>query len=93
VAEPTEADPEADPVSHWLTPEEFAKLSEGERNQRALNRYLASRKSPWELGRDYERYIGYLREQAGCAVTYQASSRGSTTSAATYSRATARRSR
>ena len=70
-AEPTEADPEADPVSHWLTPEEFAKLSEGERNQRALDRYLVSRKSPWELGRDYERYIGYLREQAGCAVTYQ----------------------
>lgn len=66
-----DADPEADPVSHWLTPEEFAKLSEGERNQRALDRYLKSRKSPWELGRDYERYIGYLREQAGWAVTYQ----------------------
>jgi hypothetical protein len=64
-------DPQADPVSGWLTPEEFAQLSEGERNQRALDRYLASRKSPWEIGRDYERYIGYLREQAGWAVTYQ----------------------
>jgi len=92
-AEPTEADPKADPVSHWLTPEEFAKLSEGERNQRALDRYLVSRKSPWELGRDYERYIGYLREQAGWAVTYQGIFEGSTTSDATYSRATARRSR
>lgn len=66
-----DADPEGDPVSHWLTPEEFSKLSPTERNQRALDRYLVSRKSPWELGRDYERYIGYLRERAGWAVTYQ----------------------
>jgi hypothetical protein len=66
-----EEDPKADPVSHWLTPEEFAALGSSERNQRALDRYLASRKSPWELGRDYERYIGYLREQGGWAVTYQ----------------------
>lgn len=48
-------DPQADPVKHWLTPEEFAKLSEGERNQRALDRYLKTRKSPWQLGRDYKR--------------------------------------
>jgi hypothetical protein len=68
---PAEEDPQADPVSYWLTPEEFAKLGESGRNQRALNRYLASRKSPWELGRDYERYIGYLREMDGWAVTYQ----------------------
>ena len=26
--------------------------------------------TPWQLGRDYERYVGYLREQAGWAVTY-----------------------
>jgi hypothetical protein len=60
----------ADPVSHWLTAEEFAALDSAERNQRALDRYLASRKSAWEVGRDYERYVGYLREQAGAAVTY-----------------------
>jgi hypothetical protein len=59
-----------DPVSDWLTAEEFRALSTAERNQRALDRYLKSRKSPWQLGRDYERYVGYLREQAGCAVTY-----------------------
>jgi hypothetical protein len=59
-----------DPVGHWLTAEEFRALPEAERNQRALDRYLKSRKSPWQLGRDYERYIGYLREMAGCAVTY-----------------------
>jgi hypothetical protein len=60
----------ADPVSHWLTAEEFAALDSVERNQRALDRYLASRKSAWEVGRDYERYVGYLREHAGATVTY-----------------------
>jgi hypothetical protein len=60
-----------DPVRHWLSDQEYAALSPAERNQRSLDRYLASRKSPWELGRDYERYVGYLREQAGGKVTYQ----------------------
>ena len=60
-----------DPAQRWLSKEEYAALSPTERNQRALDRYLRSRKSPWQLGRDYERYIGYLREQAGWKVTYQ----------------------
>jgi hypothetical protein len=61
----------ADPAQRWLSPEEFKALPEVERNQRALDRYLRSRKTPWQLGRDYERYIGYLREAAGARVTYQ----------------------
>jgi hypothetical protein len=61
----------ADPVRRWLTKEEFEALSTAERNQRALDRYLRSRKTSWQLGRDYERYVGYLREQERCAVTYQ----------------------
>ena len=60
-----------DPARHWLSDAEYAALGTTERNQRSLDRYLGSRKSPWELGRDYERYIGYLREQAGGSVTYQ----------------------
>jgi len=60
-----------DPAQRWLTKEEYAALSDGERNQRALDRYLGSRKTPWQVGRDYERYIGYLREQAGARVIYQ----------------------
>lgn len=59
-----------DPAARYMSKEEYAALSEGERNQRALDRYLRSRKSPWQLGRDYERYVGYLREQDGCEVTY-----------------------
>jgi hypothetical protein len=60
-----------DPAQHWLSQEEYRTLSSTERNQRALDRYLRSRKSSWQLGRDYERYVGYLREQAGYEVTYQ----------------------
>jgi Restriction endonuclease len=62
---------EQDPAAHWLTRQEYEALSAAERNQRSLDRYLKSRKTPWQLGRDYERYIGYLREQDGCDVTYQ----------------------
>jgi hypothetical protein len=61
---------ESDPARRWLTAEEFAGLSSAERNQRALDRYLRSRKTPWQVGRDYERYVGYLREQEGCQVSY-----------------------
>jgi hypothetical protein len=59
-----------DPARRWLSPEEWAALGSAERGQLALDRYLRSRKSPWELGRDYERYIGFLREQDGCRVVY-----------------------
>jgi Restriction endonuclease len=61
----------ADLAQQWLSQEEYKALPEVKRNQRALDRYLRSRKTPWQLGRDYERYIGYLRERAGARVTYQ----------------------
>jgi hypothetical protein len=65
-----------DPAGRWLSKDEWQALEPAERNQRALERYLKSRKSPWQLGRDYERYIGYLRERAGCTVTYQGIAKG-----------------
>jgi hypothetical protein len=61
---------EEDPAGRFLSKDEWSSLSSAERSQRALDRYLRSRMAPWQLGRDYERYVGYLREQAGCAVTY-----------------------
>jgi hypothetical protein len=64
------AEREQDPAANFLSKEEYAALSVTERNQRALDRYAAARKSNWQVGRDYERYIGYLRERAGFAVTY-----------------------
>lgn len=60
-----------DPVRFYLTKGEYEKLSTKERNQRALDRYWAKKKSSWEIGRDYERYIGYLYESDGYSVYYQ----------------------
>jgi hypothetical protein len=62
---------EIDPVRLWLPAAEYEKLSEGERNQRALDIYWSRAKSPWEVGRIYERYIGYLHEKDGYQVYYQ----------------------
>jgi hypothetical protein len=60
-----------DPVKFYVTKAEYDKLSTTERNQRALDRYWAKKKRPWEIGRDYERYIGYLYESEGYGVYYQ----------------------
>ncbi len=60
----------SDPVARWVSAAEWRSLSTVERNQRALDRYLTSRKSAWQLGRDYERYVGYLREREGFSVKY-----------------------
>lgn len=61
---------DADPVSAYVTAGEYASLSTTERNQRALDRYRQGRKSPFQLGRDYERFVGYLYESEGYSVTY-----------------------
>ena len=60
-----------DPVRVYLSPEEYRSLSTAERNQRALDSYGAGHKSKWQVGRDYERYIGYLHETDGYNVYYQ----------------------
>lgn len=61
-----------DRVKDFLTPEEYGKLPSVEKNQRALDRYLESRKkSKWDIGRDYEMYVGYLYEQKGYVIEYK----------------------
>jgi len=57
-----------DPVREYVP--EYDKLTEEERNQRALNRYLKGKKSNWEIGKMYERYVGYLYESKGYKVEY-----------------------
>ncbi|HEX8429590.1 restriction endonuclease [Hymenobacter sp.] len=59
-----------DPVKTYLSPGEYAALSPAERNQRALYRYRQARKSSFQIGRDYERYVGYLYESRGYEVSY-----------------------
>lgn len=63
-----------DPVRVYLSSlseEEYQKLSSEERNQLALDRYWTRNKTNWQLGRDYERYIGYIHEVDGYSVSYQ----------------------
>jgi hypothetical protein len=60
-----------DPAKKWLTEQEYAKLSTIDRNQLALDRYWQKRRSKWEIGRDYERYIGWFYESKGYSVYYQ----------------------
>jgi hypothetical protein len=47
------------------------KMSKQELFQKALDRYWQKQKSNWEIGRDYERYVGYLYEVQGYSVYYQ----------------------
>jgi hypothetical protein len=67
---------EEDPVKKFVTFGEFSNLTERERNQKALDRYLNSTKSPYQIGRDYERYIGFRYEMEGYEVIYHGISEG-----------------
>lgn len=66
-----------DAVRSYLTKEEYAQLSTTDRNQLALDRYRNShRKSNWQIGRDYEHYVGYKYTQDGYNVDYYGSTHG-----------------
>ena len=60
----------ADPVLFYVPKIEYERLSPLERNQLALERYLNKSHSRSEIGRIYERYLGYLYEQDGWTVEY-----------------------
>lgn len=67
---PSDSDPE-DPVRGFLSDAEYRALSQAERNQLALDRYWKTHRTKWRVGRDYERYIGYLYEREHWDVRYQ----------------------
>jgi len=66
----TRSDEEYDRISDYLSPAEYKTLSSAKKSQLALDRYKKHRKSDWEIGIDYERYIGYLYETQGYKVSY-----------------------
>jgi len=50
----------------------YQDLSDTEKLQRKLDWYWNKpNKYNWQIGRDYERYIGYLYEKVGCTVYYE----------------------
>ncbi len=55
----------------YLSKHEYHSLTTVEKFQLALDRYWQKHKSDFEIGRLYERYIGYLYEQDGWTVHYQ----------------------
>jgi hypothetical protein len=49
----------------WLTDEEFQQLNIPNRNQLILDRYHSRNKTNWQIGRDYEMYIGHIMKEKG----------------------------
>lgn len=67
--EVTEEEP--DPARHYLSPGEYQSLTPTEKYQRALDRYQRpKKKTAWQIGRDFERYVGYKYESLGYDVEY-----------------------
>jgi len=60
-----------DAARRFLSTGEYDSLSTVEKYQKALDKYCAGRKTKWQIGRDFERYIGYNYEQKGYAVDYR----------------------
>lgn len=60
---------EYDPVMEYLSREEWLSLSQIERDQLALDRYIQSHnKSKWQIGRDYELSVAYEYSKKGYVV-------------------------
>ena len=59
-----------DNVKKYISDEEYRTLSTTKRNQLALDNYLSGRKSKWQVGRDYELYIGYIYNKKGYMIEY-----------------------
>ncbi|MGB2799632.1 MAG: hypothetical protein WBC82_07310, partial [Dehalococcoidia bacterium] len=58
-------------VKRQVGPKKYEGLTPNEKLQKKLDWYWGkSNKSNWQIGRDYERYIGYLYEQKGWNVYY-----------------------
>lgn len=68
---------EHDSVRDWLSKEEYQNLDSVSRNQLALDRYMQSRtKTKWQIGRDYELYVGYRYQKKGYQVDFYGSYMG-----------------
>lgn len=66
-----------DAAKDFLSKEEYMCLSSTERNQLALDRYQHShKKTKWQIGRDYELYVGYRYGQKGYTIDYYGSYNG-----------------
>lgn len=67
---------EYDVVRNWLSPEEYTKLTNIQKFQLALDRWKNRKKTAWDIGIEFERYIGYQLEQRGYRVRYTGATMG-----------------
>ena len=67
---PNQSEKDHDPVRKMLSDQEYSALTQTERNQLALDRWQQNKKRNWEIGRMYERYIGYMYEEQKYKVEY-----------------------
>ncbi len=65
-----------DPAYNFLSRSEWSNLSQSEKFQKALDRYRCRKKTNWEVGRDFERFIGYEYECNGWDVTFHGAIKG-----------------
>lgn len=66
--------PTYDPIRDYLSKEEYQSLNESARNQLALDNYIRShRKTKWQIGRDYELFVGWQYQKGGWHVDYYGS--------------------
>lgn len=63
-------------LKKWLSPQEYRSLSSADRLQLALERYSKRQKSNWQIGIEYERYVGYCYEKKGYRVRYNSATEG-----------------
>jgi len=72
----TEAD--EDPAQRYLSRSEWKSLSEEERLQKALDNYMSPsrRKTLWQVGVDFERFVGYQYEKEGFKVEFHGATSG-----------------
>lgn len=68
--ETSEDGDKTDRVRKFLTAVEYERLDETSRNQLALDKYISRNHSQQEIGRLYERYLGYLWESKGWEVQF-----------------------
>ncbi|XPV77714.1 MAG: restriction endonuclease [Desulfovibrio sp.] len=76
VIQNTPASQSTDPATKFLTSSEWTTLDKQTKFQYALDRYWNRHKSNWEIGRDYERFVGYRYETCGYNVSYYGATEG-----------------
>ena len=66
-----------DRVKDFLSPEEYNKLEDCQKYQLWLDRYRAkTNKTNWEIGIDFERYVGYKYEMEGYKIIFNGAREG-----------------